>query len=146
MNKKAIMVGVATFTLLYIFHALLIPFLANAADKSIVSGTLIWLVHQVSGILTCAIAGFISGRLSGKLGFKHGFIVGMLGTILSAFLAAIMPISPASSFPLGVRVIAWLMVNGVITGLAGIFGANAHHSKNLGHKYNEDKKDSNFSA
>lgn len=145
MNKKAIIVGVAVFALLYIFHAFLIPLLVNTSDRNIVSGSLIWLAHQFLGIMTCAIAGFVSGRMAGESGFKHGFIVGMLGTILSAFLASMMPVSPASSFPLGVRIIAWLMVNGVITGLAGLFGASKHRNKNRTLE-NEDKKKSDFSA
>ncbi len=144
MNKKAIAVGVAIFAGLYVFHALAIPLLVGFTDKNILSGSLIWLAHQLLGLLTCVVAGFVSGRISGESGFKHGFIVGMLGTVLSALLASMMPVSPASSYPLGVRVIAWFIVNGALTGIAGLIGVISRHKN--GTPENADKKNSTLSA
>lgn len=140
MDKKAIAIGVALFAGLYVFHAVVIPLLVSFSDRNILSGSLIWLVHQSLGILTCVVAGFVSGRIAGDSGFKNGFIVGMVGTIISAFLASMMPVSPVSSYPLGVRVIAWLMVNGAITGLAGLFGVTSKRKKNSKSENNDEKK------
>ncbi len=145
MDKKAIAIGVAVFAGLYVFHAVVIPLMVSISDRNILSGSLIWLVHQALGIFTCAVAGFVSGRIAGDSGFKNGFIVGMVGTIISVFLASMMPVSPVSSYPLGVRVIAWLMVNGAITGLAGLFGA-ATKQKQKSKPENDDEKKTDFAA
>lgn len=145
MDKKAIAVGVVVFAGLYVFHAVVIPLLVSFSGRNILSGSLIWLVHQSLGLLTCVIAGLVSGRIAGGSGFKHGFIVGMLGTILSAFLASMMPVSPVSSYPLGVRVVAWLMVNGAITGLAGLFGVMVKKGRDDSPK-EDDEKRADFAA
>ncbi len=140
MDKKAIIWGLATFAGLYVFHAAVIPFLVNMTDRNVISGSLIWSLHQLLGLLTCVIAGIVSGRIAADAGFKHGFIVGMLGTLLSAALASMMPVSPVSSYPLGVKVVSWLLVNGAITGLAGIFGVN------IATKKNQNEKNTDFRA
>lgn len=141
MNKKAIMIGVAVFAALYVFHAVAIPLLVNMVSRNIVAGSAIWMAHQLLGLLTCIVAGFVAGRIAGDSGFKNGFIVGMLGTVISAVLASMMPESPASSYPLGVRVIAWLLVNGAITGLAGLFGASFGKKRQIPEKKNDDESD-----
>ncbi|RLA22623.1 MAG: hypothetical protein DRQ61_05875 [Gammaproteobacteria bacterium] len=139
MDKKAIAIGVAVFTGLYIFHVVIIPLLASMSDKNILAGSLIWMAHQSLGFLTCIIAGIVAGGIAGKSGFKHGFIVGMLGTVLSALLASMMPESPISSFPLGIRVVSWLLVNGAIAGLAGLFAVSFIEKKNR--KPEDESKD-----
>ena len=145
MDKKAIIWGLATFAGLYVFHAVVIPFLVNITDRNIVSGSLIWSLHQLLGLLTCVIAGFVSGYIAGDGGFKHGFVVGMLGTLLSAALASMMPISPVSSYPLGVKVVSWLMVNGAITGLAAVFGVTVAAKKN-GAREGQNENNTDFRA
>jgi hypothetical protein len=144
-DKKAIIWGLATFAGLYVFHAVVIPFLVNISDRNIISGSLIWSLHQLLGLLICVIAGFISGYIAGDGGFKNGFIVGMLGTLLSAALASMMPVSPVSSYPLGVKVVSWLLVNGVITGLAGIFGVTVAVKKS-GVRESQHEKNTDFRA
>ncbi len=126
MNKilpKPIIVGTAVFALLYVIHIMILPVLGKSLQGG--EGGAMFVIHQMLGVATCFVSGYVAARIAGKRGFFYGFNVGALGTVLSALAAVAWSKIMGSTLPLGLSTLPfWIFVNGSLAGFAGLLFTN----------------------
>ncbi len=122
MNKihpKPIIVGTAIYALLYFIHIMILPIVSKSLEAG--EGGAMFVIHQVLGVATCFVSGYVAARIAGERGFFYGFNVGALGTVLSAVAAAAWSKIMGAALPLGLSTLPfWIFVNGSLAGFAGI--------------------------
>lgn len=123
-NQKAILWGVGVFSTLYVLHLLLLPLLVGTEDGGKSSDPVLYGIHQLLGLSTCLVGGFVAARIAGGLGFLHGLIVGMGGTLLSIVAATLWALVAGGSVPNAATLPFWMMVNGFLGAFGGLVAAN----------------------
>jgi hypothetical protein len=118
-NWRAVVQGTLVFIALYCVHLLVLPWLASSFAKgdyeSIVFG-----LHQFLGLATCLASGYVAGAIAREKGFFYGLGVGGLGTLISAGAAVVWSLTMDAPFPTLERLPFWVMVNGFLSGFAGL--------------------------
>lgn len=121
-NRKAIIQGTAVFAVLYFIHLMFLPVLAKSIEHG--DGGIVYSVHQVLGILTCLLSGYVAARIAGERGFFYGLNVGALGTVLSALAALLWAAATGAKTPSLGMLPFWIFVNGSLAGFAGMLTMN----------------------
>ncbi len=131
-HPKPILVGTAVFALLYFIHIMILPLLRNSLETG--EGGAMFVIHQMLGVATCFVSGYVAARIAGKRGFFYGFNVGALGTVLSALAAVAWSKIMGAGLPgLGLATLPfWIFVNGSLAGFAGLLFTNTADNDDSG--------------
>ena len=120
LRQKALLYGIATFAAFYTAHLMIVPLFAGIVDKPGTS-TSLYILHQVLGLATVIVSGYVAGAVAGARRFLHGFTVGAAGTLLSALAAYwVNWLSRNGASPIA-NLFLWLPVNGFLSGLGALF-------------------------
>jgi hypothetical protein len=118
-NRRAVVQGTLVFLALYCIHLLVLPMVAESFAKGD-NASVMFGVHQLLGLATCLVSGYVAGSIAGEKGFFYGLGVGAMGTLISALAAVIWSLTMGARFPELQRLPFWIMINGFLSAFAGL--------------------------
>lgn len=123
-NFRAVISGTAVFLALYCVHLLFLPMLAEAYAKGD-KESWVFGVHQLLGVATCLVSGYVAAVVSNEKGFFYGLGVGVIGTVISAIAAWAWSEVAGAPTPELSRLPFWAMINGFLAAFAGLLATYA---------------------
>lgn len=124
LHGPAILKGIALFLGLYVFHVGLLPLLIGERAAASDYQSLLYGIHQLLGLITCLLPGFVAAKIARSHGFFHGGLVGGVGTLLTALMAMGWALlTGARMMGLGMLPF-WLVINVFLCAFAGMLATH----------------------